>query len=387
MLNKQRLLTPGPTQIPQEVRAALSMQMIHHRKRPFQEIMRSLQKDLQDLFGTEQPVMPLACSGTGAMQAAASNLFSQGEKVLVCEAGKFGQRWRAIADRRGLQATSLCYEWGEAVRAENVENHLSANPDTAGVLIQASETSTGVLHPIREIAGITRRKNVLLVVDGISAVGISPCPMDEWGIDCLITGSQKGLMLPPGLALISLSSRSWERAEKVEPDTFYFDLHQERGKIQQGQTQFTTPVNLIFGLEAALDLFKRTGLAQLQRKQWALTQLTRSGVRAMGLQPLVPEHYTWGLTSLLVPDGVDGAALLDSMVEEYNVYMAGGQEHFKGRMVRIGHMGDVDWADLLAGLYALGETLARQMEGIPASRDFLEQAMTAYRQAWENPVL
>jgi aspartate aminotransferase-like enzyme len=383
MLNKQRLLTPGPTELAPQVKAALGRDMIHHRKQPFQEIMHRIQPELGRLFGTEQPVMPLACTGTGAMQAAVSNLFRSGDKVLVAKAGKFGQRWEDIARTQGLEVETLAYAWGEAIRPEDIGNRLREQSDIAGVLIQASETSTGVLHPVEEISRITRESRALLVVDGISTVGISPCPMDRWGIDCLITGSQKGLMLPPGLALISLSPTAWERAEQVDTDCFYFDLTKERDKVREGQTQFTTPVNLIFGLEAALELFKEVGLERVHRKQWALTQMARSGVGAMGLKPFVPERYTWGLTSLLLPEGVDGKALLDRIATEYAVYMAGGQEHLKGHLVRIGHMGYMDWSDLLAGLSALREVLSREVE-LASDPDFLEQALQAYRAAWRG---
>ena len=385
MLNKERLLTPGPTELAPEVKAALGRDMIHHRKDPFRQIMHRIQPELGRLFGTEQPVMPLACSGTGAMQAAVSNLFRSGDKVLVAKAGKFGQRWEDIARKQGLEVDTLAYPWGEAIPPEDIADRLGERPDIAGVLIQASETSTGVLHPIEAISRITRESNALLVVDGISAVGISPCPMDRWGIDCLLTGSQKGLMLPPGLALISLSPRAWERAEQVGTDSFYFNLVQERDKIRDGQTQFTTPVNLIYGLEAALELFRETGYEQVHRKQWALTRMARAGIRAMGLAPLVPEYYTWGLTSLLLPDGVDGKALLDRIASEYAIYMAGGQEHLKGRLVRIGHMGYLDWSDLLAGLSALREVLSREVQ-LAAAPDFLDQALEAYREAWLEPL-
>ncbi len=385
MLNKQRLLTPGPTELAPEVKVALGRDMIHHRKAPFQEIMHRIQPELGRLFGTEQPVMPLACSGTGAMQAAVSNLFRPGDRVLVAKAGKFGQRWEDIARTQGLEVETLAYPWGEAIPPGDIADRLREQPDIAGVLIQASETSTGVLHPVEEISRITRESSALLVVDGISAVGISPCPMDRWGIDCLLTGSQKGLMLPPGLALISLSERAWERAEQAGTDCFYFDLLKERDKVRDGQTQFTTPVNLIFALEAALELFRETGYERVYRKQWALTRMTRTGVRAMGLTPLVPERFTWGLTSLLLPEGVDGKALLDCIASEYNVYMAGGQEQLKGRLVRIGHMGYLDWSDLLAGLSALREVLSRETR-LHAEPDFLERALEAYTAAWREPL-
>jgi aspartate aminotransferase-like enzyme len=200
-VDKLRLLTPGPTPLPENVRLALARDMIHHRKQDFKDIMNRVQTGLRYLFGTKQPVLTLTSSGTGAMFAAVTNLFSPGERVLVVEAGKFGQRWSEISQAHGLEIVALPLDWGQAVKPRDVENALSRYPDISGVLVQASETSTGVLHPVQELARLCRLKNKIIIVDGISAVGISPCPMDEWGIDCLLTGSQKGIMLPPDLPL------------------------------------------------------------------------------------------------------------------------------------------------------------------------------------------
>ena len=231
MLNKSRLLTPGPTPLPEEVRLALAKDMVHHRKRDFVQVMERIQPGLKYLFGTTQQVLPLSCSGTGAMHAAVTNLFAPGEKVLVIEGGKFGERWREIAEAHGLVVTSLVLENGDAVAAGDVRVALEADPSLRGVLVQASET----LHrecciPVHELGALTRDKDVLLVVDGISAVGISPCPMDAWNIDCLLTGSQKGLMLPPGLALLALSERAWDRVRAVGSSNFYFNLLARAGQ-------------------------------------------------------------------------------------------------------------------------------------------------------------
>lgn len=382
MFNKVRLLTPGPTPLPERVRLALAQDMIHHRKRHFAEIMRRVQEKLRLLFGTEGPVLPLSCSGTGAMTAAVYSLFEPGDKVLVVEGGKFGERWRNIAASRGLAVASLRVPWGEAVRPEDVAAALDADPSIKGVLIQVCETSTGVLHPVRQVADLMVGREALLVADGISAVGISPCPMDDWKLDCLLTGSQKGLMLPPGLALLALSPRAWKKAEATRPGCFYFDLPRERDNVLKGQTLFTTPVNLIVGLDASLDMLLENGLELVYTKQWALTMLVRAGATAMGLLPLAREHFAWGLTSVWLPEGVNGADVLRLAMEDWGVCMAGGQDQLKGRIVRIGHMGWVDWADALAGLYALDRGLIG-MGGYCASRDYLETAMSAYRAALE----
>lgn len=380
MLNKIRLLTPGPTPLPERVRLVLARDMIHHRKSEFKAIMGRVQERLRVLFGTAGTVLPLSCSGTGAMTAAVYNLFTPGEKVLVVDAGKFGQRWTQIAASRGLETVVLDVPWGHAVDPAAVAAALKADPGIAGVLIQLSETSTGVLHPVREVAQITRESGALLLVDGISGVGLSPCPLDDWGLDCLLTGSQKGLMLPPGLALLALSERAWKKAESVTPGCFYFNVLKERAQLEKGQTLFTSPVGLIMGLDESLDMLLENGLEAVYTKQWALTMLTRAGARAMGLELFAPKDFAWGITSVLLPQGVDGVEVLRLAMEKHGVCMAGGQDQLKGRIVRVGHMGWVDWADVAAGLHALERGLT-EAGGFCGARDYLEQALAAYRAA------
>lgn len=380
MLNKIRLLTPGPTPLPERVRLVLARDMIHHRKSEFKAIMGRVQERLRVLFGTAGTVLPLSCSGTGAMTAAVYNLFAPGEKVLVVDAGKFGQRWTQIAASRGLETVVLDVPWGHAADPAAVAAALKADPGIAGVLIQLSETSTGVLHPVREVAKITRESDALLLVDGISGVGLSPCPLDDWGLDCLLTGSQKGLMLPPGLALLALSERAWKKAESVTPGCFYFNVLKERAQLEKGQTLFTSPVGLIMGLDESLDMLLENGLEAVYAKQWALTMLTRAGARAMGLELFAPKDFAWGITSVLLPQGVDGVEVLRLAMEKHGVCMAGGQDQLKGRIVRVGHMGWVDWADVAAGLHALERGLT-EAGGFCGARDYLEQALAAYRAA------
>lgn len=381
MLNKPRLLTPGPTPLPESVRLILAQDMIHHRKSAFREAMLETQELLRQLFDTSQPVLPLTCSGSGAMTAAVHGLFAAGETVIVVDGGKFGQRWRAIAEVHGLHVISIPVEWGQAVSADQVEETLRAHPEARGLLVQASETSTGVLHPVEEIGRLTRNRDLLLVVDGISAVGISPCPMDAWGIDCLLTGSQKGLMLPPGLALLALSERAWAKAENIPCSCFYFDLPGERRHVLKGENLFTSPVAHILALRQSLRLLLDNGdMTSVFRKQWALTLMARAGIQAMGLLPFAPSHFSWGLTSIRMPAGVDGTAVLAAAASEYGVIMAGGQDHTKGKIIRMGHMGWIDWGDLAAGLHALAGGL-RAAGGFTASRDYLETALNAYRAA------
>lgn len=377
-LQTMRLLTPGPTPIPDRVRLAMAEPMIHHRKPAFKDALAEIQTLLKALFGTEQPVLPLSCSGTGAMTAAVHGLFNAGEKVLVAEAGKFGERWKEIALVRGLETVVVSAPWGRAVEAERIREALDADPSIRGVLVQLSETSTGVTHPVREMAEITRRRNVMLVVDGISAVGISPAPMDEWGVDCLLTGSQKGLMVPPGLALLALSERAWARAEGVPPSSFYFNLPGEKANCLKNQTLFTSPVSLLLGLREALRMLSETGLPLVYRKQRALAAMARTGIRALGLELFAPDHFAWGLTSIRMPEGVSSAPVLSRAADELGVVMAAGQAPMKDSMIRLGHMGWVDWADVAAGLHAL----ARFMPGREnaAQSPYLEQALQSYHE-------
>ncbi len=380
---KTRLLTPGPTPLPESVRLTLALDMVHHRKEGFTKLLQEVQKDLRWLFGTEQPVVPMACSGTGAMDAAVTNLFAPGERVIAVNGGKFGERWVKIAQQHGLDVLELTVPSGQTVTLDKIKTALDNHPDTKGILIQASETSTGVLHPIREIAAYTRERDIMLVADGISAVGISPCPMDEWGVDCLLTGSQKGLMLPPGLAFLALSARAWERVAEVKPTNFYFNLLGEKAKIDKNcQTNFTPAINLLMGLSTSMGLFRERGLDNLYATQWALTQMTRAGAEAMGLELLAKENYTWGLTSIRMPAGVDAGVVLKVAMEQYGVVMAGGQDALKGKIVRLGHMGYVDFADVLAGLYAMGRGLVLA-GGHCGSDDYMERAMAAYEAAME----
>jgi aspartate aminotransferase-like enzyme len=345
--------------------------------------MSDIQTGLKELFGTGQPVLPLSSSGTGAMVAAVSNLFSPGEKVLVIDGGKFAERWADISRSRGLVPVSLKVELGCGASPKAVAAALDADSDIAGVLIQHSETSTGVQHPVEDIAAVTRKRRTLLVVDGISAVSVTPCPMDAWGIDCLLTGSQKGLMLPPGLALIALSERAWSKVEAARPDAYYFNLRKERDANAAGQTSFTPAISLLIGLAESLKIFRETGLRAIYGKQWALTMMARAGVEAVGLPLFATKHFAWGVTSLLLPGGMRASEILTHAAQKYNVIMAGGFDGMKDRLLRIGHMGWLDYGDLAVGLHALVRSYTA-CGGHIGCRNYLEQAVDAYWQAIEQ---
>ena len=378
-----RMLTPGPTPIPDRVRLAMAAPIPHHRKDAFKQIMAENQTMLKRLFCTEGPVIPLACSGTGAMTASAFNLFEPGEKVLVATAGNFGNRWIDIVKMRGLDPVILRWDAGAAIEPEAVRQALDADPTIRGVFMQISETSTGVLHPVREVASITRERDVLLVADGISAVSISPVLMDEWGIDCLLTGSQKGLMLPPGMAFAALSPRGWARAEQVRPSCFYFDLIGEREVCAKNQTHYTSPISLIVGLNEALKMLFEYGMDSVFQKQWALTRMARTGIEAMGLELFVKDERacTWGLTSIILPETMKASPIIAKAWKDCGVILTAGQGELKEKVVRLAHMGWVDWGDVAAGLHALAYSLPEKPQGA-----YLEAALDAYHQALIEPL-
>ncbi len=385
MLLHQRLLTPGPTPIPDQVRLAMASPMIHHRKPEFKKIMAETQIYLKKLFGTEQEVLSLASSGTGAMLAAVSNLFSKGEKVIVAQAGKFGERWTKIAQKQGLEVVEIVKPWGEAFLADDIEEAIKNNQDIKGLLIQISETSTGVMHSIYEIAKITQKYDILLVADGISSVGISPAPLDEFGIDALVTGSQKGLMVPTGLSLLAFSEKAWKKAEQVDYSCFYFNMLAERNNVRKQQTNFSSPVSLIIGLKEALSMIfeDNDGLDGLYQKQWSLCQMARAGVKAMGLDLFAKENFAWGLTAVKMPKGLKSSELINKAYTKTGVIMAAGQEPMKDEILRLAHMGYVDFGDVLAGLAAVDLSLAEKPSAY--QDNYLQIALSAWNDAKAYP--
>ncbi len=378
-LNKVRLLTPGPTEVPDRIRLAMAKPMIHHRKKEFVDILAKSQILSQKLFGTKEVVLPLTSSGTGAMTAAIITLFKPKEKVLVINIGKFGERWAQIAKSQNLEIIEHKLPWGKSISAKELESILDKDKDIKGVLLQICETSTGAQNKIEEIANITKNRDVMLVADGISAIGISPCPMDKWGVDCLLTGSQKGLMLPAGLALIALSQRAWQRAETIESTCFYFNLLKEKENCLKNQTNFSSPVSMIIGLHEALEMLfdGEQSLNNVYRKQWALTQMARHGAKALGFTLAAESNFAWGVTGLFMPKGLDSKPVVKMMQEDFNIIVTQGQAPMAEEMMRIGHMGWVDFADLCAGLFALAKSM-NKVYNTEIPKGFLENSLNVY---------
>ncbi|MBF8254598.1 MAG: Serine--glyoxylate transaminase [Deltaproteobacteria bacterium] len=364
---KQYLLSPGPTPIPNEVELAMSETMIHHRTPQFNKVFEEARRGLKKLFGTKNDVIMFASSGTGAMEAAVANLFSPGDKVLVINGGKFGERWLNIANAFGLNPIDLKVEWGQAVKVAEVEKQLKAQPDIQGVLIQASETSTTVLHPVKEIASLTKG-GPLFLVDGVTAVGVVPVPADEWGIDVLVTGSQKALMLPPGLGFIALSDRAWDRTKKAKLPRFYFDLNLERKNQQKGSGAFTPAVSLIFGLRASLNMMEREGIDKVYARHARLCRATRAAATALGLKLLAPDSPSPAATGIYLPEGIDADQVLEYLRDRMNVTLAEGQDQLKGKVIRIAHVGYMGAFDVVTAIAALEMALRKFGAEIPFGR-------------------
>jgi aspartate aminotransferase-like enzyme len=364
---KQYLLSPGPTPIPNEVALAMSETMIHHRTPQFNKVFEEARQGLKALFGTKGDVLILASSGTGAMEAAVSNLFSPGDKVLVINGGKFGERWLNIANAFALDPIEVKVEWGQAVKVDVVEKQLKLHPDIQSVMLQASETSTTVLHPVKEIANLTKN-GPLFLVDGVTAVGVLPVPLDKWGIDALVTGSQKALMLPPGLGFIALSERAWQKTKKAKLPRFYFDLNLERKNQAKGSGAFTPAVSLIFGLRASLNMMAREGFDRVYARHARMARATRAAATAMGLKLLAPDSPSPAATGIFLPDGLDADKVLDYLRDQMGVILAEGQDQLKGKAIRIAHVGYMGAFDVITAIAALEMALRKFGAEIPFGR-------------------
>ncbi len=355
---KSYLLAPGPTPVPPEVLAAIALPVIHHRTPQFAAVLAEVQEGLRELFGTAGDVLVLTASGTGAMEGSVTNLLSPGDEVLVVNGGKFGERWTKICQAYGVRVREVVVEWGRAVLPEAVAAALDEHPTTRAVFVQASETSTCALHPIPALARLTQKRDTLLVVDGITAVGVLELPMDRLGIDVLITGSQKALMLPPGLALVALSERAWAATERAKLPRFYFDFRKERKGVAERSTAWTPAISLVQGLRVALGMMRAEGWPALYARHDRLARATRAGATALGLRLLAPEAPSPAATAVLLPDGVDGGALVRYLRDRMQVTFAGGQDKLKGKIVRLSHLGYVGTFDIVTGLAALELALA-----------------------------
>jgi aspartate aminotransferase-like enzyme len=356
---KQYLLTPGPTPVPERVMLAMARPIVHHRMPAFTAIFNQAAEGLKWIFQTKQPVLMLAGSGTLAMEAAVVNTLKRGDKALCVVGGKFGERWRNICKAFGIETVNLDVEWGKAVDPQQVKEALDKDDRITAVFSQANESSTGVRHPVEEIAKLTQgRERVINVVDAVSALGAFDLPMDKAGFDVLITGSQKALMLPPGQAYIALSDKAWARTESADLPKFYCDLKREKKAQATGETAYTPAVTLTVGLVEALTMLKEEGLEQVFARHDKLARATRAACQAIGCKLFAPNAPSPTVTSVWGPEGLDTGKVVKQLRDKYGVSITGGQDAVKGKILRIAHLGYFGTFDILTSVTALEMALS-----------------------------
>jgi serine---pyruvate transaminase len=351
-MRKPRLMTPGPSPVPEDVLLELARPVIHHRSSEAVAVVAEVVEGLKYVFQTQNDVLILASSGTGSMEAAVVNIVPSGSKAIVLDAGWFASRWGVLCRTFGAEPIVVSTEWGRPVDPESVANALKAYPDAVAVFGTLSETSTGTGHPVEAIGKVVADSSALYVVDGISGVGAMECRTDAWRIDVLCVGSQKALMLPPGLAFLAVSSKAWSRIEAFESPSYYFNLKLSRKSMKEFATPFTPAHTLIGGLKLALTRIKAEGIEAVWERHRRMSQACRTGVEALGLE-LFSSRPAEGMTVFRVPDGLKDTAIRAGLSERFGITTIGGQDRLKGQIVRIGHMGYMDELDVVAGLAAL----------------------------------
>jgi aspartate aminotransferase-like enzyme len=365
MLRKNRLFTPGPTPLLPAAQFAEASFTAHHRTADFRHLFTRVLADMKEFIGTHNDVLVLACSGTGAMEASISNLTSPGDKILVLTAGKFGERWTALGKAYGCTIDTLSKPYGETFSLDEVRARLST--DVRAVYVQATETSTGARHDVKGIAKLIRAAGdeTLLVVDAITGLGTTHLDVDAWGVDIVIGGSQKALMIPPGLAYCAVSERAWRRMETTQSPRYYFDLRKERKSAAKGESAYTPATSLFAALGAALDYVRQMGSGNLAAGREDLVnnaelaaEMTRAGAQALGLKLFAASSPAAAVTAVEAPANVDSGAIVKEFRESFNAVVANGQGEMKGKLFRLAHIGYYDYLDTIGALAALEHVLA-----------------------------
>jgi aspartate aminotransferase-like enzyme len=336
---------------------------IHHRTEDFRNLYRTALKDLKEVLGTQHDVLMFAASGTGAMEAAVSNLFSKGDKVIVCSAGKFGERWVEITKAYGLDAVVLKAEYGDSVSAARVVQALAENPTARGVFVQASETSTGAQHDVKAMAEAVAKTEAIFVVDAITGIGTMPLDIEGWGLDVVVGGSQKVFMIPPGLAFMAISPKAWKFAETSTLPHYYFNLKKEKKSADGGESSWTPATSLILALAAALEYMKQVGPAKFVENAQLLARATREAALALGLELFAPASHGSSVTAVKAPAGMDSGVIVKEFRTRFGAIIANGQGSMKGKIFRIAHLGYFDFPDLFAVIAGLELILAAN--GLP----------------------
>jgi len=360
-LKKRYLMTPGPTPVPAEILLTMAKPIIHHRTPEFEATIAAAEEGLKYIFNTKNDVLMFASSGTGVMECSIVNCFCAGDKVIIARNGKFGERQKQIAQAYGLEVIDLVYAWDEVVKVADIERELAANPDARGVIVTQSETSTGVLNPVKDIAAVVAAyPETVLIVDSITGIGAVECETDDWGLDVVMTGSQKGLMLPPGLAAVAVSDKAWRAAERSTLPKFYFDWKKYRKSLAKNTTPFTPALTLIQGLDVALKLMREEGRDEMIARHALLAEATRQGVEALGLKLFAPpEGRGSAVTPVWTPEGIPSGKIVKIMKQQYGVTITNGQDDYKDRIFRIGHLGYFGEFDIITTLTALEMALVQ----------------------------
>src|SRR4030042_606912 len=355
-----QLPIPGPTPSPPQALEAMGRQMINHRGPEFGKILSAITRKLKQVFQTKGDVFVLTASGTGGLEAAVVNTLSPGDKVLSLANGAFGERFADIAEEYGAQLTRLNFEWGKPIALDAAEKALKADADIKAVLPTHNETSTGVTNDIREISALVKKSDKLLLVDAISSLGCINLPTDDWNCDIVVTASQKGWMVPPGLAMVSISERAWQAYAKAKMPRYYWDFAKAKDFFQKGQTPWTPAISIFYALDVTLDLMLTEGLDNIFTRHDRVGQTARTGVKSLGLSLFPDEKYASNtVTAVNVTDRIDVARLIQILREEYEVIIAGGQENLSGKIFRIGHLGLVYEKDVKSVLEAIDKALPR----------------------------
>ena len=347
-IQKQRLLTPGPTPLYPKALQAMMGAEIHHRTQDFRDLYLSVLASLKSVLGTTNDVLILASSGTGAMEASITNCFSPGDRVIVCSAGKFGERWVELTKAYGLDALVLSAPYGSVVEPATLAQALAANPDAKAVFVQASESSTGAAHNVRAMGEIVKATPALFIVDAITGIGTMPLDIDRWGLDFVIGGSQKAFMLPPGLAFISVSPKAWATMESAKLPRYYFDLRREKKNAAKGESSWTPATSLILGLAEVLKYIQTLGMNELINNAQQLAAATRAACGALGLELFAPASPSGAVTAIKAPPGLSSSVIVKEFRQKFGSIVADGQSEMQGRLFRIAHLGYFDVADLFA---------------------------------------
>lgn len=363
-IRKQRLLTPGPTPLLPSALHAMMGSDIHHRTEDFRKLYKQVLADLREVIGTSNDVIVLVSSGSGGLEAATQNFFTPGDEVLVCSAGKFGERWVEIMKAWGMKATVLTAPYGDVVKPEAVEAALAQNKNIKGVFVQASETSTGAVHDVKAMGLAIKKTDAIFVVDAITGLGTMPLDVEGWGLDIVVGGSQKAFMIPPGLAFLTISPKAWKLAETAKAPHFYFDLKKEKKTAAAGESAWTPNTSLLLALAEALKYIKQLGMPNLIANAQMLAAATRAAVTELGLEVFSKSPGS-SVTAVRAPAGMDSGVIVKEFRDRFNAIIANGQGSMKGQIFRIAHLGFFDFHDLFAVIAELELILAANGHAVP----------------------